>query len=229
MIAPLPNSEFVTLSEALTWVAFARPLDRVSLNRELAGSAFGFGLETAKVRLEGALARIMDAAAACKVDMTGKRLPSHRSDAAGFKIISIPANECRNFRQFDLTVDGLRFGDGLAWLPNQNGGWVYSAPKCEEFFTHVTVRRSSLMHTFSARVQNLPANAKSKPPPLSQAALDTWWSSLTPDQRGQSREALGELCAAHHPNHTISRSRIRALTPNRKRGPNSKSRNRSAK
>lgn len=221
MIVPLPNQEFVTLSEALTWVAFARPLDRIALNSELAGSAFGVGLGAAKERMETALVDIMDAAAAGKVNMTGKSLPSYRSDPDGIKTISIPAIECQNFRQYDLTVDGLRFGDGLAWLPDHSNTWEYDTPKRPEFFTQVAVRRSSLMHTFSARVQNLPANSQSKLPPLAQSDLDSWWLNLTPDERGLPREALGELCAAHHPNHTISRSRIRALTPNRKRGPKS--------
>lgn len=222
MVVPLPSQQYVTLSEAVTWVAFARPLDRATLNKELAGSAFGVGVETAKLRLGKALASIMDAAAAGKVDMTGKRLPSHRSDPDGEKTISIPAIECQNFRQFDLTVDGLRFGDGLAWLPDQNNNWEYCTPKRPELFTQVAVNRSSLMHTFSARVQNLPATAKSKLPPLPQPHLCKWWASLTPDERDLSREALADLCAAQHPNFTISRSRIRDLTPNRKRGPKSK-------
>ncbi|MEO0056851.1 MAG: hypothetical protein RIT17_287 [Pseudomonadota bacterium] len=222
MVVPLPNQGYVTLSEALTWVAFARPLDRAALNKELAGPAFGVGIATAKLRLGKALASIMDAAAAGKVDMTGKRLPSHQSDPDGYKTVTIPAIDCQNYRQFDLTIDGLRFGVGLAWLPDQSNSWDYGTPKRPEFFTQVAVRRSSLMHTFSARVQNLPANAQSKLPALPQADLDAWWANLTPDERGQSRETLGELCAAQHPKHTISRRRMRALTPNRKRGPQSK-------
>jgi len=222
MVIALPNQRYVTLSEALTWVAFARPLDRVSLNKELAGPAFGVGLETAKARLEKALASIMDAAAAGKVDMTGKRLPSHLSDPDGVKTIIIPAIECQNYRQFDLTIDGLRFGVGLAWLPDQSNSWDYNAPRRPEFLTSVAVSRSSLMHTFSARVENLPAKSQSKLPPLSQSELDDWWENLTPDERGLPRKALGELFAAQRPHNTLTRSRLRDLTQGRTRGPQSK-------
>ncbi len=41
MITALPSTLYVTLSEALTWIAFSNVQDRVTLNQELAEPAFG--------------------------------------------------------------------------------------------------------------------------------------------------------------------------------------------
>jgi len=219
MAAELPNQPYVTLSEALSWIAFATPLGRESLNKELAGLTFKMELSAAKAQLEQGVSNFMDAAAVGKIQIVGKHLLSHLADPDESKVDIIPEGECQNYRQFDITIDGLRFGEGLAWLPNENEVWAYEANKHPDFYTQIKVKRSSLMHAFSARIIGMPANAQSKLPPLSETDLKNWWDKLTIEEQRQSRKALGELCAVHHPLHSISRQRVRTLTPNRKRGP----------
>lgn len=219
MGAPLPNRELVTLSEALTWVAFSNPLDRLSLNKELTETAFGLGFEAAKTRMEEALEKLMDAASRGKVQFTGKHLLSDRSDPGGVKTAVIPPIECQNFRQFDATADALRFGSGLAWYPEADGSWQYVANKRPEFFTQINVRRSDLMHTFAARVEGLPATTKGQLPRLSEQNLQQWWGKLTQVQRELSRVRITEMCSSAFPNNSVTRARIRDLTSGRMPGP----------
>ena len=56
-------------------------------------------------------------------------------------------------------------------------------------------------------------------PRLSEAALNDWWKRLGDDQRESSHGALLELCRANFPDKSISRQRVRELSPHRKRGP----------
>jgi hypothetical protein len=219
MGAPLPDRQYVTLSEALSWVAFSNPLDRLSLNKELADTAFGLGFSAAKRQMEDSLEKLMDAASRDKVQFTGKHLLSHRSDPDGVKTQVIPPIECQNFRQFDITADALRFGSGLAWYPEADWSWRYTTNKRPEFFTQIKVRRSDLMHIFAARVDGLPATAKGQMPPLPESELKKWWGKLTQEQRELSRVRLTEMCSTDFPNNSIARQRIRDLTLGRMRGP----------
>jgi hypothetical protein len=54
--------------------------------------------------------------------------------------------------------------------------------------------------------------------PLPEPRLLKWWATLTKPEREQSQEQLLALCRAAFPSNFISRDRIRALTPDRKRG-----------
>jgi hypothetical protein len=222
MITALPSKLYVTLSEALTWIAFSNVQDRVTLNKELAEPAFGMELGSAKARLEDALVSLMDAACAGKVELRGKYLPSGQSSADEEKTHTIPATEFENYRQFDLTEDALRFGSGLAWLPDKSYTWQYVSHKRPEFYTNVTASRSGLMHTFSARRAGLPAIEKGELPRLSEADLQLWWGKLTPQERALSQAKLEEMCLNYHPDHRVVRTRIRILTPGRQRGPKTK-------
>jgi hypothetical protein len=69
----LPRETFVTLAEALTWLAFGDVKNRVELNRELAGKAFGINLDSAKTRLATAVSTLMEAVEARKIHLRGVR------------------------------------------------------------------------------------------------------------------------------------------------------------
>jgi hypothetical protein len=56
--------------------------------------------------------------------------------------------------------------------------------------------------------------------PLPEAKLKHWFDNLDTDiKEKMSQEALLELCRTTHSDYSISRDRIRKLTPNRDRGP----------
>jgi hypothetical protein len=60
---------------------------------------------------------------------------------------------------------------------------------------------------------------EAKKPPLSEAALDRWWEKLTAAREALSQDQLWLLAKAAHPEHSVSRDRIRTLTEGRSPGP----------
>lgn len=56
-------------------------------------------------------------------------------------------------------------------------------------------------------------------PRLPDSALNAWFDNLGPDAERKSQPELWELCREHHPDHSITRQRIRDKTTGRKRGP----------
>ncbi|KQS49732.1 hypothetical protein [Sphingomonas sp. Leaf198] len=54
---------------------------------------------------------------------------------------------------------------------------------------------------------------------LSEADLLRWWDKLAPVREGLTQEQLRAIAASDHPQHTVSRDRIRALADGRKPGP----------
>lgn len=56
-------------------------------------------------------------------------------------------------------------------------------------------------------------------PRLPDSALKAWFDNLGPEAERKSQPELWELCREHHPDHSITRQRIRDKTTGRKRGP----------
>jgi hypothetical protein len=54
---------------------------------------------------------------------------------------------------------------------------------------------------------------------LSEAELKKWFDGLGFNSANLTQDELVVLCQKTYPNHSVSRDRIRLLTPNRKRGP----------
>lgn len=59
----------------------------------------------------------------------------------------------------------------------------------------------------------------SRNPALSEAELQRWWDKLASVREGLTQEQLRALAAHDHPQHIVSRDRIRALAEGRKPGP----------
>lgn len=218
----LPKTKYVSLSAALSWLAFGDARERKELNEELAGPAFGLAGDEALQRLENAVSLLTAAGFNGKVKFSGrhlkKRLANLNAVLAGTITEEIRCTALRDFAAFDITIDGLIFGNGLAWVPDREGSWTASVPKCTELYAHVVVQRSDLMREFKGGIAIASGQAKKELKRLSDAKLQAWYDSLDPDQQEHSRKKLEVLVSAAFPEHHVTRQRIRELTPNRKPG-----------
>lgn len=108
-----PDRAFVTLSEALSWIAFRNSVDcdalEVRLNRN-DGTASG-----EHSQLENALADLLDKARSGAVSLVGKHIPAANPNIAATPTRAIPPIDLIDFAQFDIYADGLRCGNGLTW------------------------------------------------------------------------------------------------------------------
>ena len=222
----LPNTKYVTLSESLSWLAFGDARERTALKKELAGQVFGISHKDAKQRLETAVARLTDAAHNGQVELQGKyvqpvspNLSAPLPDASSCLTQPIAPSKLRDFRLFDITIDGLRFGGGLAWLPDEKGSWTVTTPKRTEAYAEVIAHRSHLMRAFSGGGGSAAGSNKQTLTPLADCVLRKWFEGLPRTKQEVPQEELLRQCKMAFPQHRVTRPRIRDLTAGRKRGP----------
>ena len=222
----LPNTKYVTLSESLSWLAFGDARERTALNKELAGQVFGISYKEAKQRLETAVTMLTDAACDGKVELCGKyvqpvsrNLSAPLPDASSCLTEPIASIKLRDFRQFDITIDGLRFGGGLAWLPDEKGRWAVTTPKRTEAYAEVIAHRSHLMRAFSGGGGSAAGINKQTLTPLADSALRKWFEGLPRTKQEVPQEELLRQCKMAFPKNRVARQSIRGLTAGRQRGP----------
>lgn len=137
-----PDTPFVTLSEALTWIAFGFALDRDSLDRAISGHAFD-----PQAKLSAAIAKLAVRASGGQIAMRGKYVESHSTDEN--KVLTEPIDPVRfeNFAQFDILYDGLRYGTGLTW-EKRNNTLDRVLQDRRDAFRSVKVNRADLLKLF---------------------------------------------------------------------------------
>jgi hypothetical protein len=210
MSSGLPTNAYVTLSQAVSWIAFGAAQDSKALLSSIISKLHGACYEAAKTRLLSAVNALADAAHGGKVELQGKYLKDNRAQTTATRNESIDPPRFRDFCQFDIKRDALRYGRGLAWLPDAAGEWVYQKNEREDFYAEVLVKRSDLVRAFKPGTDPLPE--------LPNKVLRQWWSSLDPQIRVSSFLDIQRRCREDHPNHSVTRERIRGLDPGRKRG-----------
>lgn len=140
-----PDTPFVTLSEALTWIGFGFALDRDSLDRAISGHAFD--ATDPHAALADALAKLTARASGKQIGARGKYVESHSTDQN--KVLTEPIDPVRfeDFAQFDILYDGLRYGTGLAWEGRKNtlDGVLHDR---RDAFRSVKVNRADLLKLF---------------------------------------------------------------------------------
>lgn len=217
MTKRLPATPYVTLSEALSWLAFQDVRDAIALNSELAGNAFGYGFGSSLVKAK--LVEAVNLLSDGKIKMRGKYIRAADTDLAQVLVTDVLPIDLQNYRKFDITIDGLRRGRGLAWLPDPEYMSEYQQMPCLSYIAEITVQRSGLMNNFSAILTKISAIKNRKLPKLSKYDFQKWVASLTPKERSSSEAFLREKCNADHPLHHIPRVMTRSLCEGRKRGP----------
>ena len=141
----LPDRPNVSLAHALSWLAFGISLDAQSLASALGAGVLGASRTDAHRRLEQATDRLVTAGTG-GLPMLGKFVPMH-GDYGAALTARIEPERLEDFRQFDVTFDGLRYGTGVSWDWTDPGvtSLARVLPATTHRFVDVKVDRQRLM------------------------------------------------------------------------------------
>ena len=199
---------FVSLSEALSWIAFGQQDKKEELIEYLAKKNY---IEDCKDKLNNALESLLSKARGKLITLEGKEITSKTTTTDNALTIKISSTAFKDFAAFDINTDGLSYGKGLLWLPTlvkngKNCEFIYEHKeqhKITKHYTDVDVNFSQLKKELQPGRQSLPA--------LSDADLEKWWGSLSEEEKRFSEKAQKLMLVENFPNNHISRARLRAL------------------
>jgi hypothetical protein len=195
---------FITLSEALSWLAFGKQYKKEALITHLAETNYS---EDTKEKLDIALVALLAKARGALIDLEGKKTASESTAANNVLTIKIVSTEFANFAAFDITTGGLRHGKGLLWLPEPltDNELSYQVPQIKRtrHYVDVDVNFSQLKKELQPGRQSLPA--------LSDGELKKWWGSLTKEQAQLGEKAHKQMLTERFPNNHVARSRLREV------------------
>ncbi|QWC57472.1 hypothetical protein F7D01_10605 [Erythrobacter sp. 3-20A1M] len=143
-----PEGQFVTLSHALSWVAFGVSMDSDQLHEVL--TLDQYGEHDPQEGIKAALAQLIERGRAGRIAMEGKYRESHRDDKRTLLTAAIEPIKFADFQQFNYVNEELKHGDGLwQWRQskivelrgNRRGGRPDS-------FIEVGVNRADLLREF---------------------------------------------------------------------------------
>jgi Txe/YoeB family toxin of Txe-Axe toxin-antitoxin module len=193
----------ISLTEALTWLAFGKRLDRNGYINAISSMKFN---EEHKL-LSGALEKLLNEALTDSIEIYGKYCKTNGSVSCVARKINML--ELASYQAFDLTIDGLWHGTGLQWLPDENSVWTYKPLQTSAHFQNVTVKFTSLKHHLNRGRKPLDGTAKVKK--LDPSQYETWFERLSKEQKDTSEKVLVENCQQNHPEYRIVREEIRKL------------------
>ena len=199
---------FISLSEALYWIAFGKQDKKETLIEYLAKKNYS---EDCKEKLNNALESLLSKARGKLITLEGKEITSKTTTTDNALTIKISSTAFKDFAAFDINTDGLSYGKGLLWLPTlvkngKNCEFIYEHKeqhKITKHYTDVDVNFSQLKKELQPGRQSLPA--------LSDADLEKWWGSLSEEEKRFTEEAQRKMLVEKFPNYHISRARRRGL------------------
>ncbi len=142
-----PDGPFVTLSEALTWIAFNFSMDNDALHEILESDSFSGRVP--QEALKDAVARFTSLGTAERIALRGKYRARRSEDARTALTAEIEPIKLADYRQFNYLFDELLHGSGLTWWRSESGivdRLVGDGRK--DGYVGVTVNRSDLMREF---------------------------------------------------------------------------------
>ena len=193
----------ISLTEALTWLAFGERLDQQKYIN--ATSSMKFNVE--RQLLLDALQRLIEKALTGSIEIYGKYCGSKGNVSPVARAVTVL--ELASYRAFDITIDGLRHRTGLQWLPDERSVWNYERLQTSAHFQEVTVKFTSLKHHLKKGTKPLSGTSRLKK--LDQAKYQKWFGHLSKEQKHTSEKALVALCQSDHPDHRVVREEIRQL------------------
>ena len=140
-----PDKPNVSLAQALSWLAFGISMDAQNLASALGAGVLGTSRTDAHRRLEQATDRLVTAGTG-GLPMLGKFVPMH-GDYDAALTARVEPERLEDFRQFDVTFDGLRYGTGVSWDWTDPGVTTLARalPATTHRFVDVKVDRQRLM------------------------------------------------------------------------------------
>lgn len=192
----LPNRPFITLSEAITWIAFGDPLDGSSLQRTMRHQSSQERLES-EAKVAKAVAQLTELAAGGLIEVRGKRMDHVGVNEGQADTQTIEAVKLADFTMFDAYLDGLYRGRGLRWVGKTDGSESIAKAVSDECLVSVSVRRADVLRQFPSK------NAKSRNAARSSKEAETacaiWLSETLAKETGKPKpksdlrdEALGK-------------------------------------
>lgn len=140
----LPTDPTVSLSHAVSWLAFGISMDAATLLAALSADAFGSDLALVDRKMKHATERLVTAGTG-GLPFFGKFVPVG-ADYGAALTERIDTARLEDFRQFDVIYDGLRYGTGLRYDFAEQSmialNHVFPSP--DRRYIHVKVERIGL-------------------------------------------------------------------------------------
>ncbi len=201
--------DYITLSQALSWLAFGKRIDREQLNSALTSASPKLPASVAKDRCEAALKELVTAAHAGKIELQGKQNATSELSSAA-TTVHIPAIALADYRAFDITTDGLRRGTGVLWLESDISRDIEQSRGAH--YSDVTVKTTDLHKHLRPLLQQPPL------PRVAPAKLKQWYGNLAPAVQAQPIGKLWALAKLAFPKNSVPRRPVEALCGPRQQG-----------
>ena len=147
-----PAEPFVTLSHALSWIAFGVSMNSDQLHEVL--SQDRYGEHDPQEGIKEAVAQLTSLGRRGSIALEGKYRESHRVEKSALLTTAIEPIQLADYRQFNYLDDELRHGDGLTWWRTDSGviDRLVSGGRHDSFI-EVTVDRVELLREFPPKVR----------------------------------------------------------------------------
>lgn len=165
-----PEAQFVTLSHALTWIAFGVSMGNDHLHEVL--SQDRYGEHNPQEAVTAALEKLLVSAGRERIALRGKYRADRDDDGAKLDTSPIEPIKFDDYRQFSYLEDELRHGAGLLFWHDSSGQVfhdVFGGGR-KDAFVQVTVNRAELLREFCPHG------------PMGWEPEAIHWSDLTPSE-----------------------------------------------
>ncbi|MEY2926374.1 MAG: hypothetical protein RL367_851, partial [Pseudomonadota bacterium] len=187
-----PVVGFVTLSEALTWIAFGLSAKKDTYETALRDNSLG-DKTTVQAKLERAVRQLTAVASDGKIALRGKHRASRHVHEDQLLTAAIDPIRLVDFARYDYSYDALVKGDGL-FRTQFDGGTDQKQPIGDDGeFRWVTVNRAELMAAFPryfeqpAELLVDPARAQVSPTSGGQKDCERWLLAQFADDPDEKR------------------------------------------
>ncbi|MBX9897891.1 MAG: hypothetical protein K2Y17_08345 [Qipengyuania sp.] len=186
-----PEAQFVTLSHALTWIAFGVSMDSDQLHEVL--TLDRYGERDPQEAVKAAVAQLVDLGRGGRIAMEGKYRESHRDETRTLLTAPIEPTNFANYRQFNYLEDSLCLGTGLFW--ESDGSDSIINEKGYSAFIEIGVSRADLLREFPPKGGGIvPANRQ-----LDHAEITGKAAAMLREQPGLSKGSAAASIRAELP------------------------------